>query len=165
MFKRAKLTKLKLQTQNLQAIGRVTQGGTYVSHWLTGVLLLQVEPGTPTSHPGWSSSPQMNSFDSMFAVRKKRSKMHRFKRVWRVPSYLHMQVARPPLCHSDGLSKLAAGHDPSKQAQQLEDSIPDVQGACDLGYLAPCGREREPDVEEQGMPLSFGFPYVPIPAT
>eukprot|EP00803_Ostreobium_quekettii_P009562 evm.model.scf_1662.1 EVM.evm.TU.scf_1662.1 scf_1662:3094-5175(-) len=121
-----------------------------------------VEPETPTSHArGWNLASWSPS-DITFAVRKKRSKTCRAKRIWKVPSYLTVQVARPCLSDSTGLSTLTSNADSDDRLCETHVSALDIQGTCDLAYLASYCREME--AEEQRVPLTFGVPYVPIPA-
>jgi len=120
------------------------------------------EPDTPTSHGGGWKLASWGPSDITFVVRKKRSKTCRAKRIWRVPSYLNVQVPGPCLSDSTGLSTLISNMDSEDRLCETDISALGIQGTCDLAYMASYCCEMEP--EEQCVPLSFGVPFVPIPA-
>jgi len=125
--------------------------------------LLQAELDAPMNQMrGWNLASRGPSY-TMFAVRKKRSKNCRAKRIWRVPSYLNAHIQRPCLSDSTGCSTLVSNSDSNDRLCETDSNALNIQRTCDLAYLASYCCEME--VEEQRPPLTFGASFVPIQAT
>lgn len=122
-----------------------------------------VVSGSRSPKPSYSVNHNEES-SFRFTIRKKRSRTYKVKRIWRVPSNLHIPGMRSLLADNVGsntrTSPPAVGC--SDFVYKSEGEAVEAKAPGEVAHLGSCGHERTPQGEEEG--LVFRCPFVPISA-